>query len=283
MRFLLNAVMMAACIQWVACGDAGDPADPAVARAYGAVLHWSDIRQVVPIDAAPEDSASLARAFVEQWLREQVLLHHAERNLADVDKDVEQRLRDYRNALIIFAYEQAVVDQKLDTAIRQEEVLAHYEGNPTDFALKQDMVRVRWFKVRENDPRVLRRLEKWFQDGGAEDRHQLELWLAQRGIPIQDTGPDWIAFQELLRDVPIRTSNATDWLERNSRVVIREDGATWFVELLEHRLDGSVAPLPMVERDIRTLLLNQRKMKLRERMREDLYREALERNEVAAY
>ena len=65
-------------LAWAGCGADHDPSDPPVARAYGNILYWSDLRQVVPMDASASDSAALAAGYVENWMREQVLLANAE-------------------------------------------------------------------------------------------------------------------------------------------------------------------------------------------------------------
>ncbi|MCB9170751.1 MAG: hypothetical protein H6597_03610 [Flavobacteriales bacterium] len=266
-----------------ACAPDHDPADPAVAWAYDDKLYWSDLRQVIPMNATPEDSAALAHGYIDNWLREHVLVDQAERNLTDADKDVEARLRDYRNSLIIYAYEQALVDQKLDTVIPADEVRRYYEENGKNFQLKDDIVRVRWFKVRDEDKRTLSRLERSFRSDKDEDMHELEVWLAERGIPINDTGEDWTTFHALQQQVPIRTDNATDWLTHHAKVLLEDSSGTYFVHLLEHRLQESISPLPLVEQDIRSILLNQRKVKLIERMRDDLYEQALSKDEVGTF
>lgn len=266
-----------------ACGPEHDPADPAIAWAYGEKLYWSDLRQVIPVDAAPEDSAALAHGYIDNWLREHVLIEQAERNLPDADKDVEARLRDYRNSLIIYAYEGALVDQKLDTVIPEGEVERYYEENGKNFQLKDDIVRVRWFKVREADKKTRDRLDRWFRSDKDEDLHDLEVWLAEHGIPINDSGDDWVTFHALQAQVPVHTDNATDWLTRNEKVLVEDDPDTYFVHLLEHRLQESISPLPLVQQDIRSILLNQRKVRLIERMRDDLYKQALAKDEVGSY
>ncbi|MBP6391808.1 MAG: hypothetical protein KA175_06155 [Flavobacteriales bacterium] len=270
-------------LAWAGCGADHDPSDPPVARAYGNILYWSDLRQVVPMDASASDSAALAAGFVENWMREQVLLANAEKNLPASGMDLEARMRDYRNSLVIFTYEQALVDEKLDTVITQLQIAEHFGQHAKDFALKDNIVRVRWFKVDDHDPRLVKRLRKQFESDKNEDMHELEVWAASNGVVINDTQEDWVAFQTLCRSVPIRTENATDWLERNDKVVLEDSAGTYFVDLLEHRAVDSEPPIEMVAQDIRSILLNQRKVKLIERMREDLYKQALEHDEIGVY
>ena len=103
---LLGAIVL------VGCSTGTDQDDPPVARAYDQYLRWSDLRQVVPMDAAAEDSAAMAQAYIDNWLQQQVELHHAESNLAPSEKEFEAELRDYRNSLLMIAFEDALAKKK---------------------------------------------------------------------------------------------------------------------------------------------------------------------------
>ena len=104
--------------------------------------------------------------------------------------------------------------------------------------------------------------------------------LAQRGSAINDTHDDWMAFSELQQQVPLNPENPTDWIPRQHKVTVADSVGTFFVDLLEHRLKDSVSPLDLVRTEIRSILVNQRKLQLIERMRKDLYDDALASNDV---
>lgn len=263
-----------------ACGADQAPADDVVAEAYDQQLLRGDLRRVVPVGTSPEDSAALAKGYIESWARGRVLLRKAEENLTDRQKDVEEQLRSYRESLITFAYEQALVRQKLDTAISPEEITAYYDANVKNFELKDNIVRARWFKLREDDERVLRRIQELWKSDKPEDRSELERMLAQRGSTINDTGEEWIPFSELQQQVTVRTDNPTDWLQGNTRVVVKDSVGTSFLEVVDHRLKNSTSPQALVAAEIRSILINQRKLRLIERMREDLFNDALAKKDV---
>lgn len=281
---------MIAALVPLACTTPEDPTDPPVAHAYGQHLRRSDIRVLIPMDATAEDSAARAATIIDGWLHEQALLHRAEKNLSEADKDFEARLRDYRNDLIVYAYERAMVEQKLDTVIDDGEVRAYYEANPGNFELKDHIVRARWFRIRETDARALRKVEAWFRSTDPAQRHELELWLAQRGIVVHEPAPSttgdttaqgWMRFSELLQQVPLRTHDPVAFLEGNNRLhTVNDSAGTCFVEILEHRLSSSVSPLPMVAATIRAVLLEQRKQLFLQKLREDLYKQAIANDEI---
>ena len=274
---------MIAALSLSACGMASDPADPVVAEAYDQQLFRSDLRRMIPADAPEEDSAALAQRFVDTWAREIVLLHKAEENLTATQKNVDDQLRSYRGSLITYTYEQALVRQKLDTNISAEEIAGYYKENIKNFELKDNIVRVRWFKLRETDKRVLKNVQDLWQSDKPDDRSELERLLAQRGGVMNDTGDDWISFSELQQLVPLRPDNPTDWLQRNSRAMATDSVGSYFVEFLDHRIKNSTSPQDLVSMEIRSILINQRKLQLIERMREDLYKDALAQKDVRLF
>lgn len=259
------------------------PGQPVVAEAYGQFLYGADLRSVIPAGTPAADSVAMASAYINNWLRDRVLLHRAEINLSDVQKDVQRRLEDYRRSLIIYAYEQAVVREKLDTAVTEADIEAYYAGNTKNFELKDNIVRVRWFKLREGDRRVLRKVEQLWRSERPEDRHQLEVLLAQRGAPINDTRDMWMPFPELQQLVSLRPDNPTDWLSANDRAVVTDSVGTFYVEVLEHRLKNSVSPMSLVRPGIRAVIINQRKLRLLEQLREDLMKDAFARKEILVH
>lgn len=270
--------MALACV--VGCGNGTATEADAVARAYTEFLSRNELRQVIPMDASAEDSAAMATQYIENWMRDRVLMAHAEMNLSAAQKDVEAELLAYRRSLILHAYEQALIDQKLDTNVTTAQVEEYYAANEKNFVLKDDIVRVRWFKVREDDRKTLKRLEDLWGSDDASKLRELEIWLAQRGVSIFDSGEEWVDFEDLQSDVPLETDNATDLLDRTRRVVVKDSVNTYFVDLFEHRLRTGTAPVQRVATEIRAIIINQRKLGLLETMRNDLYKDAFANKDV---
>lgn len=264
-----------------ACGEPEDGSDRILARAFDQVLHWSDLRQVVPLDATPKDSAALAQQYIGAWMRQQVVLNTASSNQVNDELEMEAQLEDYRRSLIIFNYEQALVAQKLDTTVTDVELSSYYEAHKKDFELKDDMLRARWFKVNEPDKRVVRKMTQRFISGGGDELHEVELWLAHAGVSIVDRSANWFPASELRAEIPF--PGLEELIARKGRDVLTLEGTAWFVDILEHRPRNSLSPLELVRSDIRAILLNQRKLKLIEDMRRDVYEQAVKNNDVEVF
>ena len=262
------------------CASEHDPSDKVVAVAYNDKLYWSDLRVVIPVTSTPEDSAAIARRFLDNWARDRVMLHMAEQNLDKGQINVEAQLKAYRESLLTFAYEQALVLQNLDTVVSGSQVQEYYDKNIANFQLKDNIVRVRWFKLRGQDKKLVKRVEQLWRSNDKEELHKLEVLLARQGTTIVDTHDDWIEFSTLQQQVPLRPENPTDWLQRQEKVVVDDPNGTYFVNFLDHRLKDSTSPIDLVDAQIRSIIINQRKLKLVERMREELYTNAVANKDV---
>lgn len=274
-----RAAIMAA-LALVACKDHEDAAGKVVAEAYGDKLYWSDLRVVVPMASSAEDSAAIAKRFMDNWARDRVMLHMAEQNLDKTQINLEAQLKAYRGSLLTFAYEQALVAQNLDTVVTGSQIQDYYDKNMANFQLRDNIVRIRWFKYRGEDKRQVKRVDQLWRSGDRDDLHKLELLLARQGVIIVDSHDEWVEFSSLQQQVPLRPSNPTDWLQRQGKVTVEDSTGTYFVNFLDHRLKDSTTPIDLVEPQIRSIILNQRKLKLVERMREELYTNAVANKDV---
>jgi len=237
---------------------------------------------VIPLESTPEDSTALAERFIDGWLRQQVVLHVSELNQPPVGSDMEAQIEDYRRSLVIFNYEQALVQQKLDTAVSAQEIAAYYDANQANFELKDNILRVRWFKVNEAEKRVLRKMEERFLRGDLDERRDVEIWLAQRGVSIIDRTESWISEMEL-RTAMALPAEETGPLSKVGKRVVKEGTAAWFIEVVGSKDSTSPAPVELVEQDIRSILLNQRKLQLIAAMREDVYKDAIDNEDVERF
>lgn len=263
------------------CAGAGDEDDAVLARAFDRSLRWSELRQVIPIGIGEADSAAMADSYIDSWLRQQVELHHAEENLEPARKEFESELRDYRNSLLLYAYEQELVRQRLDTVISSEEIESYYQSHSAEFDLAEDMARARWFAVPAADKKAVKRMQDRFLSGKPEDMREVELALVQRGITIHDRSAQWLTEGELLNEVPLEALPTAG--PEGRRAVAQVGEECWFIDIVELRPRHAPAPIELVRHDIRSLLLNRRKTELIGRMRQDLYDHALAAKDAQRY
>ena len=101
----------------------------AVAKVYDKVLYQSDLQGVLYDGISTNDSIVKTKAFIDNWIRRQLIIHQAEKTLDKSDIDFSKQLEEYRNDLIIHKYESMLIEQNLDTIVSDEEIAKYKENN----------------------------------------------------------------------------------------------------------------------------------------------------------
>lgn len=261
-----------------ACGGA-EESENAVARVYGKYLSLAELREAIPYGLSPKDSAALAKEFIEQWARKQLLLKQAENNLTPEQQDVSSQLDDYRASLLIYAYERELVRQKLDTVVTDAEIEAYYQNNQANFQLKSSIIKLRYLKLPGNSPNA-EKAGSWFRSNTDADRVKLEQYCQMYAVNYLLDDNNWLLFQDVLKEIPIQDFSAEKF-QRNQRYLdIKDKDYRYFVSVSGFLIETSSAPLSFERENIRNIILNKRKIKLVETMQVDLYNEALNEKNV---
>ena len=58
-----------------------------------------------------EDSSYFVETYMNDWVREQLMIYHAEINLSSDLQDYEKQIEQYRSSLLIYAYQQELLNQ----------------------------------------------------------------------------------------------------------------------------------------------------------------------------
>ena len=101
--------------------------DKLLVALYDKELYFSEISKALPNEQS--DSAVFVQSYIDSWIKKQLLVAQAEMNLTDALKDVESRINDYRNSLLIYAYQQELIKQNFDTVVSKEELQNYYDEN----------------------------------------------------------------------------------------------------------------------------------------------------------
>lgn len=245
---------------------------PVVARVYGHELHESDLKGLVAEGLSEEDSMAILNNYVDQWIRQTVMLEKAERN---VNNDFSRELGEYRNSLLIYTYERQILAQLLDTTVTMMQIEDYYRENRSQFQLKNSIVKAVYVTApkRSAADGKLRGLmsKRLFAD---EDVVELEETASRYGLQGYYDGNVWMPFYSLQTVVPVTTYNENLFLKQNRSIVLSDDSLTYYVRILDYKVSDEVSPLELEEENIRAMIINRRKLEILSKLQTDLLAEA---------
>jgi hypothetical protein len=258
--------------------SAGEP----VAKAYKKYLYKSDLLGLVPVGTSSADSLVLVKNYIDTWVKQQVVLNKAENNLSADQKSIEKQLEDYRNSLLIFAYEKALVAQKLDTVVSNQEIENYYRTNESSFELKDNIIKVVYLKLEKKAPN-LDKVKVWYKSNNQKDISLLEEYCHQYAVNFFLDDNTWLLFDDLLKEIPIKTYDKDHFLKNNRFIEITDSNYIYMVNIKGFKIKDSVSPISFEKENIKNNILNQRKLKLIHEMEKKTYLEALNNKEFEIY
>ncbi|MGB0886928.1 MAG: hypothetical protein ACPGSL_02290 [Vicingaceae bacterium] len=253
-----------------------------IARVGDKILLESDIVGIVPLETTLTDSSLIINNYIQGWVKDNLILQKAELNLKENQKDVKKQLEDYRNSLIIFSYEKELIKQRLDTVVNNKEIETFYAENNQNFELKDDIVKLRYLKINKKAPK-LKKLRKLYKTEKKEELEKLKELAHQYAEKFHLNENQWIYFDELKQEIPFNLSQNSNFLKNNINLEIEDSLSIYFVHINDFKLKGGVSPLSFESHNIKNIIINKRKLSLVNRIREELYQEALMAKDFEIY
>jgi hypothetical protein len=253
-----------------------------VARVSNVYLYPSDMEGIFDPKLSPKDSTEIRRKFVEKWIKKQLLLQKAELNLNFEQKDVSKQLDDYRTALLIYKYEEMLLEQQMDTVVSAKEIEEYYNKNTSNFILNQPAMKGVYIKLHSNSP-YQEKLARWIRSDNPEDLKQLDSYCFQYAKKYDYFNDQWIYFEILKKQLPLHTSDIDGFLKSNKYAELHDSVFNYYLNIKEFKLSGNTAPLNLVKEDISRILLNKRKMQLLQNLENDIYNNAYNRDKIEIY
>ncbi len=283
MKVQLAAYSLLALFLATSCGPLADPTKGiVVARVHNKYLYESDIRGVVPAGTARKDSVVLVQSYIHSWVRKQLVIRQAERNLTQKQQDFSKALEEYRSSLLVFAYESALVNQKLDTLVTEREIEQYYNLNRRSFVLKHNIVKV-VYVVLPIDSREIPRFRKLLSDKDTVVSANVESLARQHAYSYFIGDETWVRFDDLLAQLPIETYNQELFLRNNRYIEINDDPFIYLIRFKDFLITESIPPLEVEYDNIRNIILNLRRQDLIRSMHQQIYEQALRDKSFEVY
>ena len=100
-----------------------------VVHVYDQKLTLENLQEMIPLFDENADSVEIQQHYLDTWVARQVMLHEAKKNLSSKEKKFNKQLQEYKEALLIDAYENKMVKLLLDTVVSEEELMTYVTGD----------------------------------------------------------------------------------------------------------------------------------------------------------
>lgn len=258
--------------------------DTVLARVGNRYLNLEDISDVFSPNMASTDSLQMLNSMVNSWVRQELLLQHADASLADSLKDFSKQLKEYENSLLIYEYKRRLIIRQLDVVVASEQIKSYYDSHQSDFQLRENIVQFAFLKMAVLSEHVeeAKALIRSINDTSV--NHTLnEEFCQENAVDYFLNTDQWVPFYDLLKTVPIEVFNQEIYLKNNRFIEIKDHPYWYFINLKDFKIKEDVSPLTFEEDNIRSIILNQRKLKILQSLEDDIFKESASLNKFEIY
>jgi len=221
-----------------------------------------------------EDSTFFVEKYMNDWIRKQLMIYHAEINLSSDIQNYEKQIEDYRASLLIYAYQQELINQNFDTSISYTQVESYYNQYKDEFKLSKNIFKGRFIVVEKSAPQ-LKNLNKWYKSDKESSILDLTDYCQQFAKEYYLEDDKWQYFSVFNNLLPEYIQEEDYFLENTKGVVFEDENLRYYVFVKDFKINGSVSPLELEQDKIRNVLLNKNKIEYLKQLEDELYQNGL--------
>jgi hypothetical protein len=243
-------------------------------------LFLNDVIDEMPIQI--EDSSYFVEKFMNDWIRKELMISYAEMNLSKGLLKYEKQIEDYRASLLIYTYQQELLNQNFDTVITLSEIEKYYEKYKDQFSLNKNIFKGRFIVVSKSAPN-LTKLDRLYKSEDEVDNEELEDYCLQFSKEYHISNNSWQYFSIFNNKLPNFIKAEEYFLKNTKNTFLEDENFRYYIYIKEYKIQGSESPLSLEKERIEDVLLNKKKINYLKQLEDELYQNALAKKKIKIY
>lgn len=276
-------ILLTLSVSLFACKKAIQTDEPdALVKVNDRILTRNEVESLIPKGTTSADSLLLAESYIKKWIKDELVLKIAQRNLGSDKETIDKLVDAYRRSLLRYRYQEKLIQEKLSDEIQESDVLTYYDTNKEKFVLDKNLIKGLFLKVPADAPN-LSEVKTWYKSGNVASLEKIEKYSIQNAAIYEYFFDKWVDFDEIRNNIPNQISNPESFLRTNKTLEMTDSSFCYLLNIRQVLLKGQVEPFEYAEPRIREILINQRKLDFIKEFEEELYNDALDGGDVIFY
>jgi len=276
-------ILLTLSVSLFACKKAIQTDEPdALVKVNDRILTRNEVESLIPKGTTSADSLLLAESYIKKWVKDELVLKIAQRNLGSDKETIDKLVDAYRRSLLRYRYQEKLIQEKLSDEIQESDVLTYYDTNKEKFVLDKNLIKGLFLKVPADAPN-LSEVKTWYKSGNVASLEKIEKYSIQNAAIYEYFFDKWVDFDEIRNNFPNQISNPESFLRTNKTLEVTDSSFCYLLNIRQVLLKGQVEPFEYAEPRIREILINQRKLDFIKEFEEELYNDALDGGDVIFY
>lgn len=244
------------------------------------ILYYDDVIYNIPISI--EDTNLFIEKYIDKWIKEKVLLNQALINLDNNSKDIDDKVLNYKNSLLIYKYQQELINQNFDTTVLLEDIVSYYNEHINEFKLNQDIFKGRFIIIDKDAPNI-KDLFSMFKSNNDDEIDDLISYCMLYALEYYINDTAWNYFNSVQQKVPNDIYPKNIFSSKRKYDVIEDETYLYLLFLKDFKIKGTTSPFSVEKEKIKSLLINNNKINYLDMVEEDLVNNGKSLNKIKIY
>lgn len=253
-----------------------------VVRVFDKYLYYEDIKDILPKNMSANDSEQFVQNIINSWIQQQLLVHYAEIYLSEEKNEIQKKVEEYRNTLLISKFADIIINKNLDSNVTLEEISEYYEINQKNFVLNRPIIMGFLIKLPINTD-SLNIYKKMLTQTDDFDSGNIKLICTQKNGKFEDFTQYWVSVDEIQMNLPLKISNFEEFIRTKNILEVQDDQFYYILKIDRYIVSGKIAPIEYVTPQITSILIKNRAEVIIQTFKQNKYDEALKNNQIEIF
>jgi len=253
-----------------------------IAQVYDDCLYLADLNNLNLKNISKKDSLKIVKAYINDWINQKIILKNAKNDLENTAY-IKDKVKNIEDDLYVYEYEKQYIVNNLDTIVADDEISEYYNNNKSNFNLKENILKVLYVKFDSNWKSKNDNIENLMKSDKIEDREKLIKLTEKYAVNAYLNDSSWLLFNDLLKEIPVKTYNQTDYLKYNKYIYLKNIDYQYHLYIKDFKIKDSESPLSYEYNKIKNIILNRRKNDLINDMRKNIKKDAYKKEKVKIF
>lgn len=254
-----------------------------IARVGNSFLYAEDLSYLFESPTPITDSAATVKTYVDDWIRKKLLLETATTYLPSEKQDLEKKIQDYRESLLIYLYEDELIKQKLDTAVTEAAMDSFYNSYKENFRLDAAIYKINYIQLPIDAPKIDSIRFLFSRTANEKNFNRLLNYCHSYAADFYLKDSLWITELNLTKKIPLSESDLKQLEKSSQPVEVSDSSYLYLLKKLEVKQKGQPAPIEFVRKDLNFMIINKRKRQLLTNAYDKIYQEAIKDGTFEVY
>jgi len=277
MRFLFPVVVVS--LLMISCSPTKKGDSTPLVKVGNKVLTKQMLDENIPVGLSHDDSIIEAEHYIRTWVTDELMYDIARKNTSDMER-IDQLVENYRKSLVIYQYQEQLVNEKVIKKIDEQDLYNYYKDNKEKFKLNQYLIKGVFLKVPVEAPDIEEIRDNYKSVSSLASREKLEKYSIRNGVTFDYFLDKWVSFDEVKNSWPAASRKALVLGNGRNYFEQQDEVFHYFLNVTEFLSPDDFAPFEYAKPVVQEMLVNQQKIDFLKKTEDDIYQRAINKGDI---